>query len=86
MLFAGSHIQKSPFTVNVKDCPVNPDNVVAKGPGLQPGNTVGNPTHFDVITTGIYWVCWLLFKVYSRKYSRKLVLLPNYIVLANLSL
>ena len=29
-----------------------PDNVVARGPGLQPGNTAGNPTHFDVITTG----------------------------------
>jgi len=52
VLFAGAPIHKSPFTVNVKDSPLIPDNVIARGPGLQPGNTVGNPTHFDVITAG----------------------------------
>ena len=51
-MFAGAEIPKSPFTVNVEDSPLNPDNVIVKGPGLQPGNTVGNPTYFDVITTG----------------------------------
>lgn len=52
VLFAGTGIHKSPFGVNVEDSPVDPSRVIAKGPGLQPGNVVGAPTHFDVFTEG----------------------------------
>ncbi|XP_076819806.1 filamin-A-like isoform X4 [Clavelina lepadiformis] len=52
VLFAGAGIPKSPFTVNVDDSPTNPDNVTAKGPGLMQGNVIGNPTYFEIFTTG----------------------------------
>ena len=34
------------------DSPTNPDNVTAKGPGLMQGNVIGNPTYFEIFTTG----------------------------------
>nr|CAB3246486.1 filamin-C-like [Phallusia mammillata] len=52
VLFAGSGIQKSPFVVDVEDSPVDVSRVIAKGPGLQPGNVINAPTHFDVFTEG----------------------------------
>ena len=53
VLFAGKDIQKSPFTVNVEDSPPIPDQVIAKGPGLEPvGNIVHQETHFEVFTSG----------------------------------
>uniref|UniRef100_F6WN97 Calponin-homology (CH) domain-containing protein n=1 Tax=Ciona intestinalis TaxID=7719 RepID=F6WN97_CIOIN len=51
VMFAGVGIHKSPFKVYVDDSPADPSKVVAKGPGLLPGNIVNHPTHFDVITT-----------------------------------
>ena len=50
--FAGVELSKSPYKVNVEDCPADPSKVTAKGPGLQPGNVVGKETHFDVFTQG----------------------------------
>ena len=53
ILFGGLDIQKSPFTVNVDDSPPIPDQVTAKGPGIEPtGNIINTETHFEVFTSG----------------------------------
>jgi len=49
IIFAGVELSKSPYKVNVEDCPPDASKVVAKGPGLLPGNIVGTETYFDVI-------------------------------------
>jgi len=53
VLFSGKDINKSPFVVDVDDSPPCPDQVIAKGPGLEAsGNTVSRETHFEVFTAG----------------------------------
>ena len=34
------------------DVPPDPSKVVVRGPGIEPGNVVGEQTYFDVITAG----------------------------------
>ncbi|XP_006631014.2 filamin-B isoform X2 [Lepisosteus oculatus] len=53
VLFAGQHISKSPFEVNVEKAQGDPSKVTAKGPGLEPlGNIANKPTYFDIYTAG----------------------------------
>ena len=53
VLFSGQDINKSPFAVAIDDSPPVPDQVIAKGPGLEPvGNIVHVETNFEVYTTG----------------------------------
>ncbi|XP_066554329.1 filamin B a isoform X1 [Amia ocellicauda] len=53
VLFAGQHISKSPFEVNVDKAQGDPSKVTAKGPGLEPlGNIANKPTYFDIYTAG----------------------------------
>ena len=69
IFFAGVELSKSPYKVNVEDCPADPSKVTAKGPGLQPGNVVGKETHFDVFTQGTFFcnkVYLFIFKFLKR--------------------
>ncbi|XP_063796937.1 filamin-B isoform X1 [Pseudophryne corroboree] len=53
VLFAGQHISKSPFEVNVEKAQGDASKVTAKGPGLEPtGNIANKPTYFDIYTAG----------------------------------
>lgn len=54
MLFAGQHIDKSPFLVSVGQALGDPSKVQARGPGLEPtGNLAHKPTYFDIYTAGV---------------------------------
>uniref|UniRef100_A0A8C4QEV7 Filamin C n=1 Tax=Eptatretus burgeri TaxID=7764 RepID=A0A8C4QEV7_EPTBU len=54
VLFAGQHVQGSPFEVDVAGGLVgNANKVSARGPGLEPTGIVAHkPTHFDIYTAG----------------------------------
>uniref|UniRef100_A0A8C4YNN5 Filamin B n=1 Tax=Gopherus evgoodei TaxID=1825980 RepID=A0A8C4YNN5_9SAUR len=53
VLFAGQHISKSPFDVNVDKAQGDPSKVTAKGPGLEAtGNIANKPTYFEIYTAG----------------------------------
>ncbi|MEE6501811.1 hypothetical protein FKM82_004326 [Ascaphus truei] len=53
VLFAGQHISKSPFDVNVEKSQGDASKVTAKGPGLEStGNIANKPTYFDIYTAG----------------------------------
>ncbi|XP_054832955.1 filamin-B isoform X2 [Eublepharis macularius] len=53
VLFAGQHISKSPFEVNVDKAQGDASKVTAKGPGLEAtGNIANKPTYFEIYTAG----------------------------------
>ncbi|KAM8931054.1 filamin-B isoform 2-T2 [Pelodytes ibericus] len=53
VLFAGQHISKSPFEVQVEKAQGDASKVSAKGPGLEPTGVIANkPTYFDIYTAG----------------------------------
>uniref|UniRef100_A0ACB8EMI0 Uncharacterized protein n=1 Tax=Sphaerodactylus townsendi TaxID=933632 RepID=A0ACB8EMI0_9SAUR len=53
VLFAGQHIAKSPFEVNVDKSLGDATKVSAQGPGLEPmGNIANKSTYFDIFTAG----------------------------------
>ncbi|XP_061474310.1 filamin-B isoform X4 [Rhineura floridana] len=53
VLFAGQHISKSPFEVNVDKAQGDASKVTAKGPGLEvTGNIANKPAYFDIYTAG----------------------------------
>ncbi|XP_034962294.1 filamin-B isoform X4 [Zootoca vivipara] len=53
VLFAGQHIAKSPFEVNVDKAQGDASKVTAKGPGLEvTGNIANKPTFFEIYTAG----------------------------------
>uniref|UniRef100_A0A8C0X407 Calponin-homology (CH) domain-containing protein n=1 Tax=Castor canadensis TaxID=51338 RepID=A0A8C0X407_CASCN len=53
VLFAGQHISKSPFEVNIDKAQGDASKVTAKGPGLEAaGNIANKPTYFDIYTAG----------------------------------
>ena len=53
VLFAGQHISKSPFEVNVDKAQGDASKVTAKGPGLEVASNIANkPTYFDSYTAG----------------------------------
>ncbi|KAM6470409.1 filamin-B isoform 2-T2 [Liasis olivaceus] len=53
VLFAGQHISKSPFEVNVDKAQGDASKVTAKGPGLEiTGNIANKSTYFDIYTAG----------------------------------
>uniref|UniRef100_UPI00358E6021 filamin-C-like isoform X2 n=1 Tax=Myxine glutinosa TaxID=7769 RepID=UPI00358E6021 len=53
VLFAGQHINKSPFEVDVGMPQGDPTKVTARGPGLEPtGNVANKATYFDIYTAG----------------------------------
>uniref|UniRef100_A0A4W2BKM4 Filamin B n=2 Tax=Bos TaxID=9903 RepID=A0A4W2BKM4_BOBOX len=53
VLFAGQHISKSPFEVNVDKAQGDASKVTAKGPGLEVASNIANkPTYFDIYTAG----------------------------------
>uniref|UniRef100_A0A8D0GGW0 Filamin B n=1 Tax=Sphenodon punctatus TaxID=8508 RepID=A0A8D0GGW0_SPHPU len=53
VLFAGQHIAKSPFDVNVDKAQGDASKVTAKGPGLEAvGNIANKPTYFNIYTAG----------------------------------
>ncbi|XP_043934724.1 filamin-B isoform X2 [Protopterus annectens] len=53
VLFAGQHISKSPFTVEIDKAMGDASKVTAKGPGLEAtGNIANKQTYFDIYTAG----------------------------------
>ncbi|XP_069499881.1 filamin-B isoform X2 [Ambystoma mexicanum] len=53
VLFAGQHISKSPYEVNVDKAQGDASKVTAKGPGLEAtGNIANKPTYFEIYTAG----------------------------------
>lgn len=53
MLFAGQHISKSPFEVEIGMAQGDSSRATAQGPGLEPsGNIANKTTYFDVYTAG----------------------------------
>uniref|UniRef100_A0A665USV8 Filamin A, alpha (actin binding protein 280) n=1 Tax=Echeneis naucrates TaxID=173247 RepID=A0A665USV8_ECHNA len=53
VLFAGQHISKSPFEVEVGMAQGDSSKATAQGPGLEPsGNIANKTTYFDVYTAG----------------------------------
>ncbi|XP_069507070.1 filamin-A-like isoform X2 [Ambystoma mexicanum] len=53
VLFAGQHIAKSPFEVNVDKSQGDASKVTAQGPGLEPsGNIANKATYFEIFTAG----------------------------------
>lgn len=55
VLFAGQHISKSPFEVEVGMAQGDSTKATAQGPGLEPaGNIANKTTYFDVYTAGQY--------------------------------
>lgn len=52
-MFAGQHISKSPFEVEVGMAQGDSSKATAQGPGLEPaGNIANKATYFDVYTAG----------------------------------
>ncbi|XP_061423004.1 filamin-A-like [Lethenteron reissneri] len=53
VLFAGQHINKSPFEVSVAKPQADASKVTARGPGLELNGVIaGKPTYFDIHTAG----------------------------------
>uniref|UniRef100_S4RG61 Filamin C n=1 Tax=Petromyzon marinus TaxID=7757 RepID=S4RG61_PETMA len=53
VLFAGQHIDRSPFPVLVAPPHGDAGKVTARGPGVEPsGNVAGKATYFDICTAG----------------------------------
>lgn len=53
VLFAGQHISKSPFEVEIGMAQGDSSKATAQGPGLEPsGNIANKSTYFDVYTAG----------------------------------
>ncbi|XP_035238872.1 LOW QUALITY PROTEIN: filamin-A-like [Anguilla anguilla] len=53
VLFAGVHISKSPFSVDVGVSQGDASKVTAQGPGLEPAGIIANKTtYFDIYTAG----------------------------------
>lgn len=53
MLFAGQHISKSPFEVEIGKSQGDSSKATAQGPGLEAsGNIANKTTYFDVYTAG----------------------------------
>ncbi|XP_078520736.1 filamin-A isoform X1 [Lissotriton helveticus] len=53
VLFAGQHIAKSPFEVNVDKSHGDASKVTAQGPGLEPTGIIANKsTYFEIFTAG----------------------------------
>ncbi|XP_043936269.1 filamin-A isoform X2 [Protopterus annectens] len=53
VLFAGQHIAKSPFEVEVSKAQGDASKVTAQGPGLTPsGNIANKSTYFEIFTAG----------------------------------
>ncbi|XP_062418891.1 filamin-A isoform X2 [Pungitius pungitius] len=53
VLFAGQHISKSPFEVEIGKSQGDSSKATAQGPGLEPsGNIANKSTYFDVYTAG----------------------------------
>ena len=53
VLFAGQHINKSPFEVEVGMAQGDSSKATAQGPGLEAtGNIANKSTYFDVYTAG----------------------------------
>ncbi|XP_034027949.1 filamin-A isoform X3 [Thalassophryne amazonica] len=53
VLFAGQHISKSPFEVDVGTAQGDSSKATAQGPGIEPsGNIANKSTYFDVYTAG----------------------------------
>lgn len=53
VLFAGQHISKSPFEVEIGMAQGDSSKATAQGPGLEPaGNIANKATYFDVYTAG----------------------------------
>ncbi|XP_047233810.1 filamin-A isoform X1 [Girardinichthys multiradiatus] len=53
VLFAGQHISKSPFEVDIGMAQGDSSKATAQGPGLEPaGNIANKATYFDVYTAG----------------------------------
>ncbi|XP_074499248.1 filamin-A isoform X4 [Sebastes fasciatus] len=53
VLFAGQHISKSPFEVEIGKSQGDSSKATAQGPGLEPsGNIANKATYFDVYTAG----------------------------------
>nr|XP_039265539.1 filamin-C-like isoform X3 [Styela clava] len=48
--YASKPVPDSPFRVNVS-VPADPSKVKVRGPGIETGNVVGQPTYFEVIAT-----------------------------------
>lgn len=60
MLFAGQHISKSPFEVEIGMAQGDSSKATAQGPGLEPsGNIANKATYFDVYTAGTSKRCSL---------------------------
>lgn len=58
VLFAGQHIAKSPFEVNVDKSHGDASKVTAQGPGLEPvGNIANKATYFEIFTAGKWKGC-----------------------------
>lgn len=52
-MFAGQHISKSPFEVEIGMAQGDSSKATAQGPGLEPsGNIANKTTYFDVYTAG----------------------------------
>lgn len=52
-MFAGQHISKSPFEVEVGMAQGDSSKATAQGPGLEPsGNIANKTTYFEVYTAG----------------------------------
>lgn len=53
VLFAGQHISKSPFEVEIGMAQGDSSKATAQGPGIEPsGNIANKTTYFDVYTAG----------------------------------
>lgn len=53
VLFAGQHIAKSPFEVQVGRAAGDAGRVSAQGPGIEPlGNVANKSTYFEIFTAG----------------------------------
>lgn len=53
-MFAGLHISKSPFEVDIGMAQGDSSKATAQGPGLEPsGNIANKSTYFEVYTAGI---------------------------------
>lgn len=50
--FADQQISSTPFRVHVEPSQFDRGQVIADGPGLEQGNSVGKPTYFDVRVSG----------------------------------
>lgn len=74
-MFAGQHISKSPFEVEIGMAQGDSSKATAQGPGLEPsGNIANKSTYFDVYTAGdnttkvkkiSAWMCFYVFLTQS---------------------